>query len=65
MQKRIQESPREGAPTLQEGEPTYTFAKISKELHEIETFLGRRGGAGGAPRSANRMYWTVLINCPR
>ena len=26
------------------GVPTYDFVKISQKLHEIEKFLGRRGG---------------------
>ena len=43
-QERIQDSPYEGARTLQEGAPTYNFAKFSKKTTEIENILGR-----GAP----------------
>ena len=42
-QGRIQDSPQEGAPTLQGEAPTYDFAKFSEKLHEIEKKLGRRG----------------------
>ena len=39
----IQDSPWEGAPTLQEGVPTFDLLKFSKKLHEIEKILGRSG----------------------
>ena len=46
----MQDSPQEGAPTLQ-GAPTYDFAKICEKLHEIEKILscGGGGGARGTP----------------
>ena len=34
--------PLGGAPTIQEGAPTYEIAKIFEKLHEIEKILGRR-----------------------
>ena len=34
---------RRGGPTLQDGAPTYDFAKFSEKLHEIEKILGHGG----------------------
>ena len=46
----IQDSPYEGAPTLQAGVPTYKFARFPQKLHEIMKILVYRGAhAGGAP----------------
>ena len=43
-QGRIQDLPKEGAPTLQ-GATTYDFAKFCEKLYEIENILDRGGGA--------------------
>ena len=50
-QGRVQDSPQEGAPILQGGggAPTYDFAKVSEELHEIEKILGRSGAFPAPP----------------
>ena len=42
-QWRIQDFPKEGAPTLR-GVPTYDIAKISQKLHEIERIWTPGGG---------------------
>ena len=44
FQWRIQDFPKEGAPTLG-GAPTYNFAKFSQKLHEIERIWTPRGVA--------------------
>ena len=36
QQWRIQDFPEVGTPTLQDGAPTYDFAKLSQKLHEIK-----------------------------
>ena len=43
-QWRIQDFPKEGAPTPQGGTPTYDFAKFSQKLHEIERIWAPGGG---------------------
>ena len=54
IQGRIQDSPQEGAPTLQGG-PTYDFAKFREKLHEIEKILGRP-----PPKSATVI---IVLSC--
>ena len=56
FQRRIKDSPWEGAPTLPEGVPTYDFSNICKKTHEIGKILDPGGGARrGCPlRSATK-----------
>ena len=70
-QWRIQDFPKEGAPTPRGGAPTYEFAKFSQKLHEIERIWTPRGG-GARPsrpplRSATGNVFTSVCQecCPQ
>ena len=44
------------------GTPAYDFAKVSKELHEIEKFLGLRRGAPLPDRQGITIYFLKIHN---
>ena len=57
--------PEEGAPTLQEGAPTYDFAKLSQKLHKIER-IWTPGGGGARPKlyyvDPPLLMFNILLN---